>query len=294
MGKDPKKKKKVQNRRKKKSGQSPLVTGQSTPVPSGLRVVQKVPEELKTANTLPLFECAIIDGWEETGFAQISIARSVTTLTVHFAIYLVDYYCLGVKDVICKTNQSLVDYRNHVNEVSKLNSRDFKKVDPAFAHNLIYKAIEYGRSNGFEPHEDFAAGQYLLDPIEQYADAPFEFEFGLEGKPFYVQGPEDNVKFILAQLDRVVGRGKYKYASADEFFDTDEDVDIDELPDLVNWVEESAESGLLEDDYFDDDDEGDDDEGEFDDDDDDGVEGIEEIEEVEYEEVEVIKAEKKD
>lgn len=256
MGKDPKKKKKVQNRRKQKPKASPLAGGDHAP--NIVRINQAViPPELKGANLLPIYECLVIKGWDEqeNGFAQIVISRRASVFIVHSAVFLVDYYCLGVKDVIVKTNQTLAEYRKHIREIESLNEGEFVKFPVPFAHNFIYSAVEYAREIGFEPNADFEAARCLLDDRNAHINDPFDFEFGFEGRPFYIQGPDDNAASILSKLDRNVGRGKYKFTTADEFFDVGDDVQIDELPDLLDWVEETADDELFDDDDSDDDEE---------------------------------------
>jgi len=48
----------------------------------------------------------------------------------------------------------------------------------------------------------------------QAADCSTHFEYGREGKPFYVSGPHDTpagIQTILDQLKRRVGEGNYDY-----------------------------------------------------------------------------------
>ena len=70
------------------------------------------------------------------------------------------------------------DYRDQVER-----SGELKEVDPAYFHNLIYGALDYGKSLGFDPPKDFGISQYLLEERDTYA--PVEFEFGDDGKPHH-------------------------------------------------------------------------------------------------------------
>jgi len=52
----------------------------------------------KKARMLPIYECWLNNDWEVSGAASIIIARRHTNENITFYLYLVDLYCLGVKD----------------------------------------------------------------------------------------------------------------------------------------------------------------------------------------------------
>jgi hypothetical protein len=78
------------------------------------------------------------------------------------------------------------------------------------AHHLVFGAVEYARSLGFPPHHDVAAAAAHLGAWT----GPADITFGRDGKPFYMQGPYDNVVTVIQTLDRTIGRGNYHYLAA--------------------------------------------------------------------------------
>ena len=114
-------------------------------------------------------------------------------------IYLIDTYCLGIKDCfVCLTNT--FGYQNLLENLSN-SCGEMKLAEPGYAHTLIIKAAEYANQLGFKPHSDFAKAKNLLRSIP--FDETQEFTFGKDGKPFYIQGPNESpadVKRILKTL----------------------------------------------------------------------------------------------
>ena len=83
-------------------------------------------------------------------------------------------------------------------------------ISPALAHEIIYGGIDYAAQFGFRPHSDFRRSRHVLDPEELHPRTG-AVEFGYEGKPLYVAGPDDNVQAILRQLARTAGEGNFDY-----------------------------------------------------------------------------------
>lgn len=100
-------------------------------------------------------------------------------------------------------------------EMSYSNEGNVIEYNTIFVHNLIYGAIDYADELGFEPQKDFKVSEYLLNP-DLISDGIDKIKFGKNGKPFFIQGPDDNVTKIINQLDKVVGEGNYLYMRRDE------------------------------------------------------------------------------
>ena len=98
-------------------------------------------------------------------------------------------------------------------------------------------AVEFAGSFGFSPHPDFRHASRLLEGIDP-ADYPHEFTFGRDGKPFYIQGPNETPTQANAIAQRVEGAGGHYIVvdspdpDDDEFdFSEDDDLEQDEFPD---------------------------------------------------------------
>jgi tetratricopeptide (TPR) repeat protein len=209
-----------------------------------LKPVQQSPENyIKTqARALPIVECLISDEWEDSGICNVIIARKHKSGNLTVGVYLVDLYCLGVKDAHYEFNIDPEDY-----DYVKLHNGDLEECEYVLAHNVIYGALEFADEYGFKPHKDFAVAQYILE--EDNEDVPLmEIEFGLEGMPCFLMGPYDDaakIKSITATLNRTAGPGNFTIMDPDdtvdnEDFDFDDDFDPDDLMDeLEDELEES-------------------------------------------------------
>ncbi|PZH16451.1 hypothetical protein C1I97_06600 [Streptomyces sp. NTH33] len=68
--------------------------------------------------------------------------------------------------------------------------------------------MAYARTFGFEPAPDFAqVSVHLGEP----GPATPRIGFGRQGKPFYINGPRDDVQKIVRTLERTCGAGNYHY-----------------------------------------------------------------------------------
>jgi hypothetical protein len=104
-------------------------------------------------------------------------------------------------------------------------SSPLSSVDPAYARKLMRDLVAWSASIGFAPHRDFATVERLFGTVDLNA-CTTEFEFGQNGKPFYVQGPMDTppqVRQRLAQVSRASGgSGVLGFVEPDEGVDEPE------------------------------------------------------------------------
>jgi len=159
------------------------------------------------ARSLPVAECWVSEGWQNAGICNIIVARRHKSGNITAGIYLVDLYCLGLKDASYQFNLSPDDY-----DYLKESCGDVEACEYVLAHNIIYGAIEFAEDFGFHPHNDFAVAKYILEEDDENVEL-IDIEFGFEGQPFYVQGPNDTfakIAQINTTLLRTAGEGNFK------------------------------------------------------------------------------------
>ncbi len=197
------------------------------------------------ARSLPIYECIISADWRDVGICNIIVARQHKTGNITAGVFLVDMYCLGVKDAGYYFNLTPDEY-----EEIKYELPEYEECEYVLAHNLIFGALEYADDYGFEPHKEFALVKYILEEDDENV-ALMDLDFGLDGKPCYVSGPfEDKVSVnkVLATLKRTAGEGNFIYMDSSEFADlADEEWDDDELDD---FLDEEEEDDFEEDDEY--------------------------------------------
>ncbi len=167
--------------------------------------------KIHQARNFPIYECLINPDWREKGLVTILISRQQPDGMVLFGVYLVDIYCLGVKNTFCNADFSMLEYNTKVRG-GAFGGQDYEKCSLALAHHIIYGSIEYAAQFGFRPNKDFKLSQYVLEEDGSFEPCE-DVEFGLNGKPFYITGPDDNVDRIMRQLELTAGKGNFDFVS---------------------------------------------------------------------------------
>jgi hypothetical protein len=190
------------------------------------------------ARNLPIHECWINSDWKSHGEAKIIVSRIHANGHYTFGVYLVDLYCLGIKDAFYNFN---VDEDLYAELLERVGGENSTQVSYDLVHNIIYAAKEYADELGFKPHNDFTSvAQFILEEDTEDIEL-IDIECGFNGKPLYVDAGHESpekAKQIINQLTKVVGAGNFKVKIEDnDFFDEDdfdedndeEDTDINEL-----------------------------------------------------------------
>jgi hypothetical protein len=148
---------------------------------------------------------------ETQGMGHVTLSREGPGGMVAVACFLVDRYCLGVKSVI-------LDVMHHADYEAKFQRRfrsqfTNRDVPPQDAVKYVTGAVAYARSIGLAPDPEYAPATVLFSGIDP-ASSTATFEYGKNGKPFFVAGPNDGparCRQILAILENHCGRGGYDF-----------------------------------------------------------------------------------
>jgi hypothetical protein len=141
------------------------------------------------------------------GLAGVVVARRERRHRVTACGYLVDTYCLGLKNCLGPRSMGSGDLDAFVAFYFDAHGEPPMPVGLDLVQHLIFGAVEYARGLGFEPHPDF---DLVAGHLGEWTP-PSAITFGRNGKPLYVQGPRDNAASIMATLNRGIGQGNYDY-----------------------------------------------------------------------------------
>jgi hypothetical protein len=154
------------------------------------------------------------------GYVVATRRASPHSDTVLVGNFLVDTYCLGIKDAFIRTMsssdyQSMIEDMQHQSQLGGL-----QRCHPGYAKKLLAGAAKYAKQYGLPPHKDYAKTYKIFHDVDAEACAE-SFTYGREGKPFYIAGPNDDAakqKKIMAQLTRTAGEGNFHFMLPIETF----------------------------------------------------------------------------
>ena len=183
-------------------------------------------ELTKRAAELPVGQCYISRTWRERGLAQVVVLRQVPDGTMLLGAYLVDVFCLGVKNAFSAPlkNDEVRPFLDQCPDA-------LQEIPYEDARSVILGAIEFARQFGFEPDESWKASNTLVEAHRLFTP---RFNFGKDGQPLYIQGPQDDARKIMKRLAPFIREGSAHYiVAADEGDETDFDEWCDEVSCLM-------------------------------------------------------------
>ena len=180
------------------------------------------------ARTLEIGDCFINEDYDEFGLGHIVVTRLHKGGRKTIGVYLVDKYCLGVKDAFYRLRMDDVDYKDFIQTMSR--EYHLKKISYNEAHNLIYGAIEFADEAGIAPCKDFALAKYILEEDTE-AIPLIEYEYGRDGKHLLVVGSQKEADRYLPALRANLG-ANFNYIIEDKPFAAPEDEEEEGEEDL--------------------------------------------------------------
>ena len=165
---------------------------------------------IRVASKGPFVRCLMPSNLFDIGIGHVVVARALPSGLLGSAYFLVDVFCLGIKDVFYAEIGE--------NELrSRLAGQDeaqrFIEVEPARARKLIRDAAAYAAGLGLPAAEDTPAIEAIFGDVDAGACSE-TFAFGKDGKPFFVSGPNDTparIRAITRALEESRGPGGWDY-----------------------------------------------------------------------------------
>jgi len=187
-------------RAKKAQRRKQIVAEKRTAEASGASLAGQV----RRAALAPIQHCLLTESLFEDGMGTLVLARGLTPHAVAMGTFLLDPFCLGIKDVMFRA----VDEEEFEFYVETLGATSpLVPVEPSHARKLVRELAAWAQSIGFAPYRDFAAVEPLFGDVS--ADAcEATFRFGRDGKPVYIPGPTESPPLIrrrIEQLEKKLG-----------------------------------------------------------------------------------------
>ena len=158
-----------------------------------------LPARVLRAAQAPIQHCFLTESVFDIGMGTLILARGATRHHLALSSFLVDVFCLGIKDVMFESVESEVF--EMFMEATDAGS-PLVPVDPSDACKLLRDLAAWSQSIGFAPHRDFAAVERIFgDTSADASDAVFQF--GSDGKPVYIPGPNDTAPLIQRRIEQL-------------------------------------------------------------------------------------------
>lgn len=186
------------------------------------------------ARTLEIGKCFVSDDLEKMGEGHVIVSRIHTGGRISVAVYLIDIWCVGVKDTFYKLRMEDYEFEEMIGSYSLgLHECSYNE-----AHNWIYGAIAFAEEAGIEPDKSFNLTQYMLE--EDDDNIPLiEYKYGKDGKHALVAYSQLEASRYLPLLEKNLGKGNYDFIlNPDDNFDEDWDdnPDDDDYEEGYNWL----------------------------------------------------------
>lgn len=178
------------------------------------------------ARSLPIGKCYIAPpDWQENGLAHVIITRDRPSGNLVMASFLVDTFCLGVKDAGYHENITPEKFQEYLNNYK--NGMGLEEISYNEAHNIIYGAIAFAEEGGIKPSKEFDPAGFILE--EDTDDIPLiEYEFGKNGKHFLVVNPDRKEMPYYHLLKKNLGDEFEFVLPFEDYVDFEDDEDEDQ------------------------------------------------------------------
>ncbi|MDA8744547.1 hypothetical protein N9N28_07940 [Rubripirellula amarantea] len=205
--------------------------------------LQSLAGKIKAAAEQPIDRCFASENLfnEQDRFGTVFISRRMADGQLACVRLLIDGLCLGVKHA-----DAIVCFPTEANELIDRIKRteDMRVTSPPAARKLVEGAIEFAQQFGFEPHPQYAKFLPIWNGVDA-SECMTEFEFGRDGKPVYISGPDDtpeSASRIAMQLAERAGEGNFEmdYDAAYRLGDLESDSDWVDDPELDVDIDEDV------------------------------------------------------
>jgi len=132
----------------------------------------------------PIYECVLNIVEIGSGMLNLLVTKKTRTGDLVLAAFLVDTFCLGVKDCFIR----LTSIEQYNRDKAKRSLQDRKPED---AKKLLIDVVKWSRQIGIQPHKEYKTAIKIFDGINE-ANSDAKFEFGKDGGPLFIPGPNDS------------------------------------------------------------------------------------------------------
>ena len=183
--------------------------------------------------------CKVNDSCREQGLFSIHALLSVPNRPPTLACFLVDKWCMGLKDAWGRLDMTYERYHDFMESAESRAGFKLVDMDPDEARKLIAAGIHQANVMGFRLPPNYGKWAKAMGVGDDWASADIS-DFGKDGKYFFV-GPLDHLAkhLIDGDVEKFLARPDVGYIAGmpgdfepdDEEFEAGEDEEIEDLDD---------------------------------------------------------------
>jgi len=156
--------------------------------------------QVRVAAKGPIVRCTMPPNLFELGMGLILVARKLPSGLLGCGFFLLDVFCLGVKDVFYAELGA-----HELQTRMEQQYRDgFQDIEPACARKLVRDAAAYAAGLGLPAAKDTPTVEVIFGEVD-IAACTETFTFGQDGKPLYVPGPYEpptRIRTVMQALEQ--------------------------------------------------------------------------------------------
>ncbi|BBL76518.1 hypothetical protein [Methylomagnum ishizawai] len=158
-----------------------------------------IKESLEAVGKFPIHQCLIPQGLFANGFGTAIIARQINDEEVIAAGFMLDVYCMGVRNAFLRA----LEVSEYTRTIGRMHEHEnFGLAEPALIRALVEQCAEYADQLGFKPHDEYEEARHIFGAIDP-KECTETFNFGKDGKPHFVAGPNDAPKRCQRIIERL-------------------------------------------------------------------------------------------
>jgi hypothetical protein len=183
---------------------------------------------VREAARQPILQCLVSENLFKNGIGTVTLVRGVSREQQHIGVFMLDTFCLGVKDTYFRTAdrqeaEYVLEAQNQADPIGPIAAGEARK--------LLQDAVAWAAGNGFVAPEEYASVERLFGDVVP-AGTDYTARLGHEGKVFYVPGPSESSADIRRRTRLVQSRFGAEAIGSIYDFENDEPVDFDDEYDL--------------------------------------------------------------
>jgi hypothetical protein len=166
----------------------------------------------------------------EVGCGYVVVSRFKANGRVEAGFFLLDVFCLGVKDAGFEPFSSYEEFESDLlDPLFAVNAP--VRMKPESGRKLVEDAVAYARQLSFAPAADYKEASRVFGGISK-SDCAEVFTFGKYGKPFYIQGTYESAaksEHILRALEARCGKDGFHFIVGADHLGSEFDAADDEM-----------------------------------------------------------------